>query len=62
MLDAKWDLDEESGRGFKIVNPIQSLMFDEITSVDYSSMLKDFLKSKEIITNQDLFDFGLRKI
>ncbi len=59
MLDAKWDLDEESGRGFKIVNPNQSLMFDEITSVDYSSMMKDFLKSKQVITNQDLFDFGL---
>lgn len=59
MLGAKWDLDDESGRGFKIVNPSQTLMFDEITAVDYSNVLKDFLKSQSIITNQDLFDFGI---
>ncbi|MDP4283148.1 MAG: three-Cys-motif partner protein TcmP [Bacteroidota bacterium] len=59
MLDAKWDLDEESGRGFKISNSLQPSFFDEVTAVDYSSMILDFLKSKTIVTNQDLFDFGL---
>ena len=59
MLDAKWDLDEESGRGFRISNSGQASFFDEITAVDYTSMVKDFLKSKSVITNQNLFDFGL---
>lgn len=59
MLDAKWDLDEESGRGFRLGNSNQASFFDEITAVDYSSIIKDFLRSRLIITNQDLFDFGL---
>jgi hypothetical protein len=59
MLSAKWDLDEEGGRGFRIRIVQQSTFFDEATAVDYSSMIKDFLKSRIVITNQDLFDFGL---
>jgi len=59
MLDAKWDLDEESGRGFRLGNSNQGSIFDEITAVDYTSMVRDFLESRSIITNQDLFDFGL---
>jgi three-Cys-motif partner protein len=59
MLDAKWDLDEESGRGFRIGNSKQGTFFDEISAADYTSMVKDFLKCKLVITNQDLFDFGL---
>ena len=58
MLSAKWDLDEESGRGFKMGNFSQSSFFDEITAVDYTSMVKDFLK-KDGRTNQELFDFAL---
>ena len=58
MLSAKWDLDEEAGRGFRIKNT-QPVFFDEATAVDYTSMIKDFIKSKPIITNQHLFDFGL---
>jgi hypothetical protein len=59
MLDAKWDLDEESGRGFKANSNNQISMFDEISAVDYSSMVKDFIKEKGHVTNQQLFDFGL---
>lgn len=59
MLDAKWDLDEESGRGFKADSSNQSSMFDEITSVDYPSIIKDFIRAKVNVTNQQLFDFGL---
>lgn len=59
MLNAKWDLDEESGRGFRISDNQQSSFFDEITAVDYTSMVKDFLKSKNVVTNKNLFDFGL---
>lgn len=52
-------MDEESGRGFRLGNSNQGSFFDEITAVDYTSMVRDFLKSKPIITNQNLFDFGL---
>ena len=33
--------------------------FDEIEAVDYLSVIKEFLSQKEIVTNQNLFDFGL---
>ena len=59
MLDAKWDLDEESGRGFRLGNSSQGSFFDEITAIDYTSMVKDLLKDKSGATNQNLFDFGL---
>lgn len=59
MLSSKWDLDEESGRGFRIVNPSQSVMFDAVAALDYSAMVFDFLKMNQSATNQDLFDFGL---
>lgn len=58
MLDSKWDLDEVGGRGFKIGSN-QGSMFDEIAAVDYSSMIKDFIKANGKITNQQIFDFGL---
>ena len=61
MLDAKWDLDEESGRGFRLGSSTQGTFFDEITAVDYTSMVKDLLGSKPVITNQNLFDLGLDK-
>lgn len=59
MLNAKWDLDEESGRGFRLSNSNQGSFFDEITVVDYTSMVKELLKDKSGATNQSLFDFGL---
>lgn len=59
MLDAKWDLDEESGRGFKARDNNQGSMFDEITAVDYLSIVKEFINRKGRVTNQQLFDFGL---
>ena len=48
-----------SGRGFRISKANQTSFFNEIIAVDYTSMVRDFLKSKPIVTNQNLFDFGL---
>ncbi|MBI5370475.1 MAG: three-Cys-motif partner protein TcmP [Sphingobacteriales bacterium] len=59
MLNAKWDLDEESGRGFRVRNQDQMSFFDEVEVADYLSMIKEFLGQKEVVTNQNLFDFGL---
>ncbi len=59
MLDSKWDLDEEGGRGFRVSNLSQQSMFDEISSVDYVSMVEEYLKQNTSVTNQEMFDFGL---
>lgn len=59
MLDAKWDLDEESGRGFKAGNNTQASIFDEISATNYLDIIKEFIKQKGQVTNQQLFDFGL---
>lgn len=60
MLEAKWNLDEQQGKGFKLISN-QTALFQETEVCDYSSELKSFISSSEYKTNSDLYIFGLEK-
>lgn len=57
MLDAKWKMDEQEGRGFTLDKQRKLFTFRE----NYSFLLRvlEFIKSKEDCTNKDLYKFGL---
>jgi len=57
MLEAKWKLDEQSGRGFKL-NQSQTSMFEEAEINDYENELETHIRKSER-TNADLHLFGL---
>jgi three-Cys-motif partner protein len=56
MLETKWELDDQSGRGFKL-NAHPDL-FLETESTDYAGKLQDFI-SKTDRTNFEVYQFGL---
>lgn len=63
MLEAKWKLDESSGRGFKKEEPsLFSDFFIEEEQQDMSNFLRDklvaFLRAEK--TNEDIYDYALR--
>jgi three-Cys-motif partner protein len=60
MLEAKWTLDENEGKGF-IINdsPGQIGMFQVVETDNYIYKVKDFLKENSNVTNIELFEFGL---
>jgi hypothetical protein len=61
MLKAKWDEDEKQGRGFRIGDSnAQQSMFDVVEVSNYDSLLIDYIKNSEGVTNEDLLEFGLR--
>ena len=60
MLESKWQLDEDEGRGFRLDNGQLSL-FEPENRIKYERDLKDFLKSKDTVTNGDIFYFGQKK-
>lgn len=61
MLKAKWDMDELNGKGFKLKNKMQSLLFsDEVEYSNYPTILENYIKTKKgNATNRDLYIFGL---
>jgi hypothetical protein len=59
MLDAKWQLDEAQGRGFKIVQQPTLPLFEEVEARQYDEQLYDFVKRKGQVTNRDVYYFGL---
>lgn len=59
MLETKWDLDEQNGKGFEIGNRQRGLFTDVLFS-PYVEKVRKFLKESESDkTNSDLFLFGL---
>ncbi len=60
MLETKWKIDEQQGRGFRL-NKEQESLFTEIEMSSYSDELKDFILQGKGKTNSDLYIFGLRK-
>ncbi|MEO6978719.1 MAG: three-Cys-motif partner protein TcmP [Mucilaginibacter sp.] len=60
MLETKWKLDENNGRGYKIANnKNQSSMFEVVEVSNYNELVHKFIKTNKIVTNGQLLDFGL---
>ncbi len=57
ILEAKWELDTDSGKGFKIDTKNTDLFNNQYVN-DYEIKLEKFIKSG-VKTNIDLFNFGL---
>lgn len=62
ILEAKWDLNKDNGRGFQISNKDQATLFgNELIEVsNYPKLLLDYLLTG-VKTNMELFDFGLEQ-
>lgn len=60
MLETKWKLDEQQGKGFKIKSN-QTSLFDEVEVCDFSNEVLSFIKSSKYKTNSELYLFGLEK-
>lgn len=58
MLDTKWKMDEEQGKGFRIDSE-QGSLFEEIEISDYPNELKEKILTGSETTNSDLYLFGL---
>lgn len=60
MLESKWELDEQEGRGWQInsENNLFSLLEDKANTHKFESKLKDFLKVDR--TNGDIYKFTLK--
>lgn len=56
MLETKWELDEQSGRGFKL-EPLPNL-FSEVELTNYPQKLEKYILEKER-TNIEIYYFGL---
>lgn len=59
MLEAKWAMDEQYGRGFSIPDPQLGLFDGYQHSSDYPDLLKAELVQRDGMLNAELRDFGL---
>ncbi|MBU2537722.1 MAG: three-Cys-motif partner protein TcmP [Proteobacteria bacterium] len=57
MLEAKWKIDTENGKGFTI-SPQQSL-FSGVQHSEYPQKLLKFIQNNESVTNKQVYLFGL---
>jgi hypothetical protein len=57
MLEAKWKIDTEQGKGFKY-SPQMSL-FSGVKFSDYPKILEKYLKNNDNVTNKQIYRFGL---
>jgi three-Cys-motif partner protein len=57
MLEAKWKIDTEQGKGFKY-SPQMSL-FSGVKFSDYPKILEKYLKNNDDVTNKQIYRFGL---
>ena len=57
MLEVKWSMDIEQGRGFKLEQT--GNLFSAIELSDYPTQLQNFLLSANHRTNKELYSFGL---
>jgi three-Cys-motif partner protein len=61
MLEAKWKVDENNGHGFSVQRSfLKPSLFENIDYEDYSYLLYNELKRRKIMSNQEIFDFGLK--
>lgn len=60
MLETKWSLDKEQGRGFRYGDSGTPSLFQRTETTGYHEKLRAFIKEAEYRTNDDLFRFGLK--
>lgn len=58
MIAAKYKFDPKLGKGFKSEKTIP--LFSEAELSNYDNMIEEFIASKSICTNRDLYVFGLK--
>jgi three-Cys-motif partner protein len=60
MLESRWNLDEKNGHGFATNHSsVGPTLFENIDHEDYASILLKEITAKKVMTNQEVFDFGL---
>jgi hypothetical protein len=60
MLEAKWKIDENEGRGFSIDNNEHQIgLFSVVETSNYFSKIMRLLNNSSGVTNRDLLAFGL---
>jgi three-Cys-motif partner protein len=59
MLEAKWEIDTEEGRGWEYSGNLPSLFFEQKTNL-LEEKLRQFIKSKKV-SNGDIYEFTLRQ-
>jgi three-Cys-motif partner protein len=57
MLETKWNMDEQRGKGFKLMQ--QGLLFSKSQITNYPEKLKIFISQKDYKTNGEMYLFGL---
>ena len=57
MLEVKWRLDDQRGKGFRLEKTAD--LFSEVEANNYPQRLLEFVKSANFRTNRDVFVFGL---
>lgn len=57
MLDSKWKLDSQAGKGFRIEK--SGNLFDTTISFEYPDLLSEYIKKKQSVTNGEVYLFGL---
>ena len=57
MLETKWQMDEERGRGFRMDR--QMSLFSGVDCSDYPGQLESLISGNEMTTNAQLYAFGL---
>ena len=57
MLDSKWKLDDQQGKGFRIEK--SGDLFGDTMVSDYPELLREYIKKQKIVTNKDVYLFGL---
>ncbi|MBS4028307.1 MAG: three-Cys-motif partner protein TcmP [Ignavibacteriales bacterium] len=58
MLEAKWKIDSEQGKGFRLEKTGD--LFSSVVHSNYPSLLESLLRSDYRISNRDIYEFGLR--
>jgi len=58
MMDAKWQIDEDEGRGFTLDK--QGKLFCKIDLSDFPHEVIKFINKNTVCSNRDLYEFGLR--
>ena len=59
MIEAKWKMDEQQGRGFKLKPAVPSLFDGFQFNTEYPELLEAEIKNKGSMTNHELKEFGL---
>jgi hypothetical protein len=59
MLNTKWNLDAERGKGFRLGTFNQTTLYNGIEGSNYPRLLLNFITEEDKVTNSDIYEFGL---